>query len=92
MINCLNGEKKKYLTLSDDYLKAIKWYVDTGSEVHPYFKSHTRVIMTMGQGDTKSVYRKQKLNTGSSIDAELVVVDYASVYIFCTVLFIEWKG
>ena len=77
--------------MSDDGLKLIKWYVDTSFLVHPYLKIHTRSIMTMGQVVMQSVYRKQKLNTRISIEAELFAVDDKSVYIFCTVLFIEWK-
>ena len=50
MINYLNGTKKKYLTLIDDDLKVIKWYLDASFMVHPYFKSHSGAIITMGQG------------------------------------------
>ena len=50
MIKYLNGTKKKCLTLSADDLKVIKWYVGASFVVHPDFKSHTRGIMTMGQG------------------------------------------
>ena len=49
MIKYLNGENKKYLTLTADDLKAVAWYVDASFAVHPDFKSHTGAIMTMGQ-------------------------------------------
>ena len=62
MIKYFNGTNKNYLTLSADNLKVIKWYVDTSFAVHPDFKSHTEVIITMGQGAMQSVSRKQKLN------------------------------
>ena len=46
MIKCLNGTKKKYLTLIADDFKVIKWYVDASFLVQPNFKSHTGEIMT----------------------------------------------
>ena len=75
MIKYLNGTKKKYLNLSSDYLKVIKWYLDASFAVHPDFKIHTGLIVTMGQGAMQSVSRKQKLNTRISTEAELVTVD-----------------
>ena len=57
MINYLNETKKNYLALSSDYLKIIKWYVDTSFAVHPYFKIHTESIVTMLVGAMQSVFR-----------------------------------
>ena len=68
MIKYLNGTKKKYLTLSADDLRVVKWYVDASFAVHPDFKIHTGAIMTMGQGSMQSIYRKQKLKTRSSTE------------------------
>ena len=92
MIEYLNGERKKDLTLSSDCLEVIKWYVGTSFAVHPYFKIHTGAIMNMVQGVIQSVSSKHKMNTSRSTEAELVSVDDASVYIFWTVLFIEFQG
>ena len=50
MITNLNGTKKKYLNLIVDALKVVKWYVNVNFAVHPGFKSHTGLIMTMGLG------------------------------------------
>ena len=49
MIKYLNGTKKKYLKLSADDLKVVKWYMDASFAVHPDFKSHTGAIITTGQ-------------------------------------------
>ena len=49
MINDLNRTNKKNLNLSADDLKVIKFYVDASFAVHPDSKSHTGVIMNMGQ-------------------------------------------
>ena len=51
MIKYLNGTKKNYLLVSDDYLKVIKWYMDASFVVHPGFKSRTGAIMTIGRGE-----------------------------------------
>jgi hypothetical protein len=45
-----------------------------------------------GKGAVQSISRKQKLNTRSSTEAELVGVDDVSVMILCTKLFLEAQG
>ena len=92
MMKYLNGTKEKVLTLSADNLRVIKWYVAALFAVHANFKSHTGAVMTMGQGAIQSMSRKQKLNTKSSTDAELVGADDASVMILWTKLFLEEQG
>ena len=80
------------MTLSADNLQIIKWYVDASFAVHPDFKSHTGAIMTMGNGAIQSISRKQKLNTRSSTEAELIGVDDAATMILWTKLFMEEQG
>ena len=92
MMKYLNGTRSERVTLSADSLHVIKWYVDASFAVHPDFKSHTGATMTMGRGAIQSISRKQKLNTRSSTEAELVAVDDASVMILWTKLFLEEQG
>ena len=80
------------MTLNIEELGVIKWYVDASFAVHPDFRSHTGAVMTMGEGAMQSISRKQKLNTRSSTEAELVGVDDASTLVLWTVLFIESQG
>ena len=80
------------MALSADNLQIIKWYVDASFAVHPDFKSHTGAIMTMGNGAIQSISRKQKLNTRSSTEAELIGVDDAATMILWTKLFMEEQG
>ena len=84
--------RKNYLTLSADYLRVVKFYVDAGFAVHPDFKSNIREMKNIGQGAMQSVSSKHKLNTRISTDSELVAVGDTSVCISWKVLFIEWEG
>ena len=80
------------MILSADDLHIIKWFIDASFAVHPDFKSHTGGGMTYGKGIIQSQYRKQKLNTRSSTEAELVGVDDMSVMVLWTRLFMEAQG
>ena len=88
----LNGTKTYHLTLSADDLHVIKWFVDASFAVHPDFRSHTGAIMMMGTGAIQSASMKQKLNTRSSTEAEIVGVDDVTPKIFWTKLFMEAQG
>jgi len=80
------------LILSADNLHVIKWYVDSAFAIHPDFKSHTGAVMTYGGGMAQSISRKQKLNTRSSTEAELVGADDVAIMILWTKLFMEAQG
>ena len=77
------------LCLSADSLSVIKWYVDVSFAVHPDFKSHTGGTMTFGSGAVISDSKKQKLNTRSSTEAELVGVDDMLTKMLWTRLFLS---
>jgi hypothetical protein len=65
--------------------------VDAAFAVHPDFKSHTGGVMTFG-GAAQSISRKQKLNTRSSTESEVVGADNVLVMILWTKLFLEEQG
>ena len=92
LMRYLNGTRKLCLTLGVDNVHVIKWYVDASFAVHPHFRSHTGAIMTMGTGAIQSMSKKQKLNTRSSTEAELVGVDDAATMVLWTKLFLEEQG
>ena len=92
LMKYLNGTKDDKLILSADNLHTIKWYVDASFAVHPDFKSHTGAVMTFGHGAPISMSKKQKLNTRSSTEAELVGADDATTMILWTKLFMEAQG
>jgi hypothetical protein len=94
MMKYLNGTRHLRLILSAGNLHCIKWFVDASFAVHPDYKSHTGATMSFedGEGAVQSVSRKQKLNTRSSTESELVAVDDISVMILWTKLFMEAQG
>jgi len=92
LIKYINGTRKDKLVLSADDLRILKWYVDSAFAVHPDFKSHTGGTMTFGTGAAQTGSRKQKLNTRSSTESELVGADDMSVMILWTKHFMEAQG
>jgi hypothetical protein len=92
LIKYCNGTRQNKLILSTEDLHVIKWYVDSAFGVHPDLKSHTGAVMTYGGGAAQSISRKQKLNTRSSTEAELVGADDAATMILWTKLFMEEQG
>ncbi|CAJ1952763.1 unnamed protein product [Cylindrotheca closterium] len=74
-----------HLTLSAESLRVIA--------VHPHFKSHTGGTLSFGGGGAAQVMsKKQKLNSRSSTEVELIPVDNVVTMILWTKLFMEWQG
>jgi hypothetical protein len=69
-----------------------KWYPDAAFAVHPDCKSHTGAVLTLGKGAVQTISAKQKLNTRSSTEAELVAVDDVVVQAMWTRNFLEAQG
>ncbi len=92
LLEYIKGTLKDVLTLKADDLHVIKWYVDASFAVHADFKSHTGASMTYGSGAPITMSRKQKLNTRSSTEAELVGADDAINLILWTRLFLGEQG
>ena len=88
----LNGTKDDKLILSADDLHVMKWHADCPFAVHPDFKSHTGGDMTFGQGCPITKSAKQKLNTSSRTEGELVAANDMATMILWTKLFMEAQG
>jgi hypothetical protein len=80
------------LTLEADNLRIIKWYVDASYAVHPDMKSHTGGALTLGKGVVYGTSTRQKLNTKSSTEAELVGVADVLPQALWTRYFMEAQG
>jgi hypothetical protein len=68
------------------------WYVDASFAVHPNMHGHTGGGLTLGRGFPILVSRKQKLNTRSSTESELVGVDDMMPIICWTCYFLLSQG
>ena len=80
------------LTLEAGDLTSIVWWVDASFGVHHDLKSHTGATMTMGKGSPISILSKQKINTRSSTEAELVGVNDVMYLILWVRHFLESQG
>ena len=92
LLRYLNGTKNMSLTIeASDVLNPL-WWADASFAVHPDMKSHTGGIMTLGKGAIQSISRKQKLNTKSSTEAELVGADDVLSDVLWTNNFMKAQG
>ena len=80
------------LALEADNANIIKWWVDAAYAVHVDCRSHTGATMTLGKGAVYNTSTKQKLNTKSSTEAELIAVDDVSGQVLWTKYFLESQG
>ena len=60
------------LTLKGDEARIVKWWIDTSFAVHPDMRSHTGGTLSLGKGSVYSASTRQKLNTKSLTESELV--------------------
>ena len=80
------------MILSADGSGVLKWFVDGSYGIHPNLRGHTGGGVTMGRGYPINHSGKQKLNTRSSTESEVVGVDDLMPAILCTRLFMEAQG
>ena len=92
LMKYLNGTRKLPLILSSKGTGILKWWVDGSFAVHPNMRGHTGVGLSMGRGFPITSSTKQKLNTRSSTESELVGVDDAMPAILWTRNFLEAQG
>jgi hypothetical protein len=92
LMEYLRGDRDRPLILGADYEGMLMWYVDASFAVHPNMHGHTGGGMTMGRGFPISVSTKQKLNTKSLTESELVGVDDMMPIILWTCYFLLSQG
>ena len=92
MMDFLKRTANECLTLALDDTRRVIWSIDAAFAVHPDKKSHSGMTMTMGKGAITSLLRKQKLNTRSSTEAELVAVEDCMAQVLWTKYFLEAQG
>ena len=80
VLKWLERTKKVKLTLEvdgDGDVILARFWPDASFAVHPDYKSHTGITATLGKGAVQTISSKQKLNTASSTEAELVAANEA---------------
>jgi hypothetical protein len=77
------------LVLGWDGTGQLLWSVDASFAIHKDMRSHTGAVLSLGQGALMSMSIKQKINTKSSTEAELVGVDDAMNFVEWIQLFVE---
>ena len=87
----LQGSLHVPLTLEAENFQIIKWWVDASYAsfaVHPNMKSHTGGAMSLDRGMIYGTSVRQKINTKSSTEGELVGVNDVMPQILWTRYFI----
>ena len=80
------------MTLEVTDTSVISWWIDASFAVHHNMRSHTGATMTMGKGCPISISTKQKINTRSSTEAEVVGVNDALYMVLWVRHFLEMQG
>ena len=89
MLKYLKDTSYMKLTLSIDDMAKIMWWVDASDWTHDNLNGHIGVMMSLGGGAVISSSRKQKINTKSLTESELVALDNTLTTILWTLYFIE---
>ena len=80
------------LTLEADDLQLVHWWIDGAFAMHRDMQSHTGGAMSLGKGVIYGMSTRQKLNTQSSTEAELVAVDDCMSQVLWTRYFLDAQG
>ena len=88
----LNHNRDLDLTLEITLPIIIRWWIDAAYGVHRDCKSHTGAAMSLGKGCPINGSRKQRINTRSSTEAELVGVNDYMTMVLWVRLFLEAQG
>jgi hypothetical protein len=92
MLQYLRATKNDFLTLSTNSLHNVGWWVDASYAVHPDLKSHMGGAMSLGRGVIYGTSKRQKLNTKSSTESELVGADDVMPQMLWTLYFLKAQG
>ena len=92
LMKYLRDTKSLPLILSSNGTGILKWWVDAAFAVHPNMRGHSGGGLSLGRGMPMAGSTKQKLNTRSSTEAEIVGVDDFMPAICWTRYFMEAQG
>jgi hypothetical protein len=92
VLQYLKWTQSMLLNLTIDNLQSTKWLVDSSHGVHEDGKGQTGAGMVLGKGAVISFSRKQKSNTRSSTESELVGIDDTMPSILWSLYFWQEQG
>jgi hypothetical protein len=92
LIKYLRGTKLLPLILSANGSGILKWWIDGSFATHPNMRGHTGGGLSMGRGFPIVTSTKQKLNTRSSTESEIVGVDDCMPAVLWTRYFLGAQG
>jgi hypothetical protein len=95
MMRYLRGTPEIVLTLAADrtnLVKTMEWWVDGSHAEHENMRGQTGAAGSLGRGSIMSTSVKQKLNTRSSTETEIVAVDDMMPKILWTNYFLGAQG
>jgi hypothetical protein len=92
MLQFIQDTRGDFLTLSADILHNVRWWVDASYASHPTIMSHTGGAMSLDRGVIYGTSKRQKLNTKSSTETDLVGVDDVMPQVPWTLYFLEAQG
>jgi hypothetical protein len=92
LVEYLRRTQELPLILGANGSGVLKWYVDASFAVHPNMRGHTGGGLTLGRGCPFVSSTKQKMNTRSSTESELVGVDDLMPSILWTRYFLNEQG
>jgi hypothetical protein len=92
VIKYLRGSLSLQLTLEASDTKIMRWWIDASYAVHPDMKSHTGGVFSIGKGAVYATSTRQKINTRSSTEAELVGVNDVLPQALWTKYFLQEQG
>jgi hypothetical protein len=92
VLEYLKGTLDEFCMLGADNITMMKTWVDASYAVHKDMKSHTGGVVSFGRGAIMSKSSKQKLNTKSSTEAELVGASDYLPYPIWAKKFLEAQG
>jgi hypothetical protein len=91
VMSFMKGTIDDVLTLEADDTNTLTWYIDVAFAVHGDMKSHTGAVFTMGKGSIISSSTKQKVNSRSSTESEMIGVDDKIAKVLWMKRFLEWQ-
>ena len=92
LVKYLRGTRELPLILSAEGSGILKWWIDGSFAVHPNMRGHTGGGLSLGRGFPIVNSTKQKLNTRSSTESEVVGVDDCMPAVCWTRYFLEAQG